>query len=468
MITGDTLIEWGFRPGSYFKAALEAANNMRKAGHDDQAIVEMVMTHVPPEPVYVPRQAAGACPIYYNIDVDWNNPLERENFERVKDHVLELSTLPTVRAIAVMPDACPSGKELGTIPVGGVAVTEGTIHPGMHSNDICCSVAISVFEPTVDPKALLDSGMKITHFGAGGRPYSNDMQVSNDLLGQFEGNKFLKMITTMAQKHFATQGDGNHFFYVGLLESTGQIALVTHHGSRGPGAQLYKLGIEAAWEHTQKVCPEVGKLNSWLDYDSADGEEYWQALQIIRQWTKKNHFAIHDAVAKDLGLKMKDRYWNEHNFVFKRDNFFYHAKGATPNYMGFSSDWTSKTLIPLNMAAPILICEVHPDPMHGMELSHNSLGFSPHGAGRNYSRTAFGKLLGTEGFKTGKQMIEEVTSKYDIRAFSGKHDISEFPYAYKDPQTIIDAIEEYDLTKVVDKVLPVGSIMAGHSGWSRR
>ena len=37
------------------------------------------------------------------------------------------------------------------------------------------------------------------------------------------------------------------------------------------------------------------------------------------------------AVAKALALKVKDRFWNEHNFVFRKtDGLFYHAKGATP------------------------------------------------------------------------------------------------------------------------------------------
>ncbi|MGE0283289.1 MAG: hypothetical protein AB7P20_22080 [Rhizobiaceae bacterium] len=60
-----------------------------------------------------------------------------------------------------MPDACPAG----TIPVGGVVVSEA-IYPGMHSADICCSMAISTFA-RVSSAALLDAVHAVTHFGPG-------------------------------------------------------------------------------------------------------------------------------------------------------------------------------------------------------------------------------------------------------------------------------------------------------------
>ncbi|TIL63852.1 MAG: RNA-splicing ligase RtcB, partial [Mesorhizobium sp.] len=57
---------------------------------------------------------------------------------------------PTVVSGVVMPDACPAG----TIPVGGVVATRNAIHPGFHSADICCSMAITVFKRNDDPKKI--------------------------------------------------------------------------------------------------------------------------------------------------------------------------------------------------------------------------------------------------------------------------------------------------------------------------
>ncbi len=459
-ITGNTLIEWGFKPGAWFKDAITAANNLARSATETEIIAEVKKFEPAPIQIY-PPQNLSSMPVHYNIDTETD--YEIDNLAKVKQNIAEIAQVPVVRAISVMPDACPQGG--GGIPVGSVAVVENAIIPGMHSADICCSVAMTVFPSDTDPKRLLDAGMNLSHFGKGGRPYSHDMQVSTDLLDEFERNPYLSNKGGVAQKHFGTQGDGNHFFFVGRIESTGQIALVTHHGSRKPGAMLYNVGVDLAQKMTGQNAPYLKKHNLWIPYDTEEGQNYWEALQLIRRWTKANHFAIHNAVAKDIGAKDKDRYWNEHNFVFKREykgkTYFAHAKGATPAYMGFAPDMVGKTLIPLNMASPILIAEVHEDIDHGMNFSVPSLGFSPHGAGRNFSRTDFGKRLAEKGI-SAKQMIAEITEKYDVRAYSGKHDISEFPEAYKNADQITKQIEKFGLTKIIDKIQPIGCIMAGH------
>lgn len=465
-IDGNKLIEWGFKPGKWFKEAIAAADALARENHFGQAnhtefdMIAAVKRFEPAPIVLTAPQNPANVPTYYNIDT--YTDYERDNLEKVKNNVAEITQVPVVRSISVMPDACPQGG--GGIPVGAVAVTENAIIPGMHSGDICCSVAMTVFPSDTDPKLLLDAGMKISHFGKGGRPYSHDMQPSEDLMDAFERNPYLSNKQDMVRKQFGTQGDGNHFYYVGRLESTGQIALVTHHGSRGPGARLYSAGIDMAAKMTAETAPYLHKHNLWIPYDTQEGQDYWEALQIIRRWTKGNHFTIHNAVAKAVGAKDKDRFWNEHNFVFKREyggkTYFAHAKGATPAYQGFAPDTFGKMLIPLNMSMPILVGEVNQNVDHGMDFVNPSLGFAPHGAGRNFSRTDFGRSI----VGRAKEMIADVTSKYDVRAFSGKHDISEFPAAYKDADQIVEQINRFGLTTVVDKVNPIGCIMAGHDG----
>lgn len=462
-IDGNQLIEWGFKPGKWFKEAIEAADKLARenhfagANHSEADMVAAVKACEPAPIQIVGPQDVTKVPIHYNIDAE--EDFEKENLAKVKRDLVDIAAVPVTRAISVMPDACPTGD----IPVGTVAVTENAIVPGWHSADICCSVAMTVFPADTDPTKLLDAGMKLSHFGKGGRPYSQDMRPSDDLLADFENNPYLSMKGDAAIKHFGTQGDGNHFLYVGRLESTGQIALVTHHGSRKPGAMLYNVGVDLAQKMTGESSPMIHKKNLWIPYDTQEGQDYWEALKIIRRWTKGNHFAIHNALMKAVGAKDKDRYWNEHNFVFKREyggrTFFAHAKGATPAYANFGPDTNGKTLIPLNMAQPILVAEVHESNDHGMD-GQPSLGFSPHGAGRNYSRTQFGQMI--QG--AAKEMIKAVTDKFDVRAYSGKHDISEFPEAYKNADQIVTQIEKYGLTKVVDKVQPLGCIMAGHDG----
>ena len=127
-----------------------------------------------------------------------------------------------------------------------------------------------------------------------------------------------------------TQGDGNHFLYVGQSQQTGETYLVTHHGSRGVGARLFKEGMKVAEHHRSEVAPKTLKANAWIPYDTELGQAYWDALQLVRALTKLNHSSIHDATLDQLQTDLKDRFWNEHNFVFKRGDLFYHAKGATP------------------------------------------------------------------------------------------------------------------------------------------
>ena len=329
---------------------------------------------------------------------------------------VELMRVPTLVAGSVMPDACPAGAAPGTIPVGGIAAAKNAIHPGMHSADICCSMAVTIFGD-IEPTAILDAGMKLSHFGGGGRPRGQQLQPPQEVLAGFASNPFLKPVVSAAIEHFATQGDGNHFFYVGRLTSSGQVALVTHHGSRKPGAMLYKAGMETAENFRRVLSPETPKHNAWIPADTKEGEAYWQALQAIRSWTKANHYAIHDLIADALGLERKDRFWNEHNFVFRKsDGLFYHAKGATPAWADFAADSSGLTLIPLNMAEPILIAR-------GLDAA-DALGFAPHGAGRNFSRTAY---MRQQAGKTEEQIVAEQTAGIDARFFCGVPDVSELP-----------------------------------------
>lgn len=201
----------------------------------------------------------------------------------------------------------------------------------------------------------------------------------------------------------------------------------------------------------RRLSPATAAHNAWIEAETRDGEAYWDALQTIRAWTKASHYAIHDRVAEALGLTRGDRFWNEHNFVFRRsDGLFYHAKGATPAYRGFAADDSGLTLIPLNMAQPILVAE-------GLDAAHG-LGFAPHGAGRNFSRSAY---LRQNAGKTPAEMVAEQTTGIDARFFCGAPDASELPGAYKDAPSLRRQIDGFGLARVVDTVEPLGCIMAG-------
>lgn len=444
-ITGKTLIALGFESGKWFPEAIEHVNKNQLSEVDMLAYLEQFKS----EPMIGLYSEAVA----YAKNIRAEEEVEIENVESVERTMEKVMKTPTVVNGAVMPDACPSGPE-GTIPVGGVVVTKNTIHPGMHSADICCSVMLTDFGK-VDPEVILNAANEVTHFGPGGRSRENQFRFPAELLEEFEGNGFLNNQKTIsaARSHLGTQGDGNHFLFVGKSKKTGNTMMVTHHGSRGVGAALYNKGMKVAEQFRRKLSAETLKQNAWIPFETEEGQSYWEALQIVRKWTKQNHICIHDATAVKAGVEVENRFWNEHNFVFKEGDLFYHAKGATPLKASFMPDVTGPRLIPLNMSEPVLIVEG--------EATENNLGFAPHGAGRNLSRTKHRK---SKADQTIQEVFAEETEGLDVRFFSNEIDITELPSAYKNAKAVRNQMDEFGLGKVVDEVIPYGCIMAGDFG----
>lgn len=439
MISGKELIELGYKPGKWFAKAIEHANKHQLEGAEleqflREASPKMIDPHVEP--------------VGFHANIRAETPGEIANVEKVKSAMRKLMTTPTLTGGAIMPDACPTGE--GQIPVGGVVVARNAIHPSMHSADICCSVMLTSFGD-VDPKKVLDRAHETTHFGGGGRtsfselPESLEKRMAQNLFLNDEKSRML------SKSHLGTQGDGNHFLYVGRSKETGETVMVTHHGSRGLGAYLYKRGMHTAEFHRKERSPKTPSANAWIPFDTDDGEQYWEALQLVREWTKLNHATIHDATARELGVDPLDRFWNEHNFVFRDGEDFYHAKGATPLDDKFVPDSKEGLrLIPLNMREPVLV-------VRG-ETTPTNLGFAPHGAGRNMSRGEHKRL---HAHITREKLFREETKGLDVRFYSGEIDISELPSAYKDARTVKKQMQQFNLGEIVDEIMPYGCIMAG-------
>lgn len=442
-INGNDLIQLGFRQGAWFKEAILFINENELEGEELMNYLEQFRL---PDPIDLHSNYAT---FYQNIKAE--NELEEKNVNDVVETMKTLLLTPTLTKGAIMPDACPTGG-IGTIPVGGVVAAKNAIHPGMHSADICCSVMLTDFGK-INPKEVLDAAHSITHFGGGGRNREDQFRFPQEMLNMFQSNFLLsdEKTISVARSHLGTQGDGNHFLFVGISKNTGNTMMVTHHGSRGVGANLFKKGMHIAEKFRRDLSPKTLPQNAWIPYETEEGKTYWEALQIIRSWTKLNHEVLHDATIEKLGIEKENRYWNEHNFVFKDGDLFYHAKGATPLDAKFMPDIIGPRLIPLNMAEPVLIVSG--------ETTENNLGFAPHGAGRNTSRSQHRK---SKGEKTIMEVFEEETKGLDVRFFSNEVDITELPSAYKNAESVRNQMEEYGLGKVIDEVLPYGCIMAGN------
>lgn len=481
ILSQEDLIEAGYDPGPIYGALVEHLEELAAKGITDKKYaLKLLKRRNPPA---LPKMKMRGEPLPFSRAIAPQTEDEIGNLKAVERSMAELMRSPVVTAGTVLPDTCPAGSGEAVIPVGGAVVARQAIIPSAHSADICCSMYATFYEASGSVAAELDALTAATRFGAGRRYPEN--RVSHPVLDEdVWGNPFLKGLEEHAAGHMADQGDGNHFAYVGrieitealieALEKSGHVedvrnlancrgrelrVLVTHHGSRGLGAHVYKRGQKVALAQTKKVAKGIPDAAAWIDAASPEGEDYWQALQYVARWTKANHQAISQRFLKNIGREEISSFGNEHNFVWKRGDDYYHGKGATPA-------WPDKRgrprmgLIPLNMAEPILWVLGRNNPDY--------LTFAPHGAGRNLSRTKLKRQFPTEADKLAE--IERSTCEVDVRWFSGKPDVSETPVAYKDATQVKQQIEDFGLADVIAEIAPLGCIMAGEQDpyWKRK
>ena len=486
MLTAQDLLDAGWSEGPEIGAALERVAVYEARGIDDpKYLLKLVARDVPKsQPKLLAREEP--CPLGEAIEATCEE--DEKNIGNVRRLMTDLLHMPRVQRGAIMPDACPAGVAPATIPVGGAVAVENAIIPSGHSADICCSMYATFFRCGKDVSEMLDDLTASTRFGFGGRKPEDIVRhpVVDEAVW---GNKFLTGLENHARIHMADQGDGNHFAFLGkaefdaaalaALEAAGQgemvaamraasvdgerfesLALVTHHGSRGLGAHLYKRGQNAALKHTAKIAKNIPKAAAWLDLDTPEGEAYWEALQYVSRWTKANHQSIHRRFLEKSDVSGIAEFGNEHNFVWKRGDIFMHGKGATPAWRDDAGN-PLLGLVPLNMAAPILVTL-------GRD-NDDYLSFCPHGAGRNRSRTATMKRFRDPA--AAAAAIAEGTRGIEARWFYGKPDLTETPIGYKPAEQVRAQIEKFALADIVAEIAPLGSLMAGDSGpapWKRR
>lgn len=474
-IGGKLLLSWGLEPGPRFKELLATARRLEAEGQDLESI-RGALTALVPKVTILRRRSSGT----FAEAIAAQSPEDEANIVAVRAHMADLMRCPMLEHGAVMPDACPTSSARGTIPVGG-AVISRAIHPAFHSADICCSMYATVFPDGIETGAFMDALVASTRFGPGGRPAAE--QIADPITDEIEGtrNPFLTGLVGRAKAQLCDQGDGNHFAYLGGLDVTptlvqtlaasGQAGLaaalqpkqrvnvlVTHHGSRDLGAQVFKRGMAAAIQHTKVVSPETPQQQAWIDPDSEAGAAYWAALDYVARWTRRNHQLVHERTLARLGLGALAAFGNEHNFIWRRGDHFYHGKGATPAWKDDAAH-PLLGLIPLNMAAPILLTL-------GNDRQEFA-SFSPHGAGRNKSRSALLReqglagLLPEEFLAKSRELMDRQTDGLDVRFYFDRPDVSESPIAYKSADQVREQIEQFGLANVVGLIQPKGSIMAG-------
>lgn len=476
MITGKTLLDNGWTPGPHFGQALQAAKKLEGENITLENILKEIEQYKPKPTQTTPLRTQ---PLELAEAIHPENPEEEENLQAVRKCMGTLLDIPVVTQAAIMPDACPAGPG---ITVGGAIAVDNAIMPAAHSADICCSMYLTFYKASQNfkPSEALNTIEDTTNFGPYKRtdkPYKTpsgydrknkilDHEVLHEEI--FQNNPFLKNFKELAKQCLGTNGDGNHFAYLGTVTFTQETletldsygynlnlpaneklyAYVTHHGSRNLGAKVYKEGQTTALKFRDQICPEAPNHAAWIPYNTPEGQAYWEALQYIERWTKANHEVLHREFRENVqNLEpVGTPLFNAHNFVWKRGNLFYHGKGATPAWNNENGQ-PQIGIIPLNMAAPILITTGN--------NNEKFLSFSPHGAGRNISRNATLKKYTADD-------AQQLTKDIDIRWASGTPDISETPLGYKNAEQVINQIQKMNLATIHTTIQPIGCVMAGH------
>ena len=350
--------------------------------------------------------------------------------------------LPIAMQGALMPDA-HAGYGL---PIGGVLAVNNAVIPFAVGMDIGCRMALSVFD--VKPDFLKRYAYQIkealkayTHFGMdGGLGFKQEHEVIDR--AEFASTDLLKSLHGKAIRQLGTSGGGNHFVEFGELElfednvlnlpAGNYLALLTHSGSRGLGAEIAR--------HYSRIAKEVCKLPreaghfAWLDMNTEEGQEYWLSMNLAGDYAKACHDRIHINLAKALGLKILGTVENHHNFAWKEtladgSTAIVHRKGATPAHKGVAG------IIPGSMSTPgYLVCG------NGVNESLNS---ASHGAGRAMSRQK-AKNSFTVSY------MKKLLSASGVSLIGGSTE--EISQAYKDIERVMDV--QKDLVDIHGKFMP--------------
>ncbi|HLP11784.1 MAG TPA: RtcB family protein [Flavobacteriales bacterium] len=352
--------------------------------------------------------------------------------------------LPVTVAGALMPDA----HQGYGLPIGGVLAANNAVIPYGVGVDIGCRMCLSIYDITEN--AFLDNQSKfkrelIAHskFGAG-QEWKKNEQVNHEVLdrSEFNTNPFIKKLQDKAVAQLGTSGGGNHFVEWGIIEMLNDdkelnipkgkyLALLTHSGSRGFGATI-------AGHYTQlakEICklPDAAKNLAYLDLNSAEGQEYWLAMNLAGDYASACHQVIHDKLTKAIGGTLLARVENHHNFAWKEkfngQDVIVHRKGATPAAKGVMG------IIPGSMTAPGFLVRGK-----GETTSVNS---ASHGAGRQMSRTAAIKNI-------SKGDMQKILNDHGVTLIGAGLD--EAPMAYKDIHTVMAA--QTELVDVLAKFTP--------------
>ena len=387
------------------------------------------LLHAPPPP--------RAEPVKYR---QWGAGLEHEAVMQMEKACL----LPVAVAGALMPDA-----HVGYgLPIGGVLATDNAVIPYAVGVDIACRMKLTVLDlPLRDLECKKDRLTRAieaeTRFGVGSKFENRRTHAVLD--ADWSVSPITKQNKDRAWSQLGSSGSGNHFVEFGVftikepldaLAPGEYVALLSHSGSRGTGAAVCDHYSKIAISQFPDLPKELKRL-AWLSLDSAEGQEYWAAMELMGAYAAANHACIHQHLAANLGATVLFDLENHHNFAWKERHVIdgvardviVHRKGATPAGAGVLG------IIPGSMASPGFV-------VRG-KGNAESLNSAAHGAGRVMSRKRATESL---SWDKARRLLHD----RGVNLISAGLD--EMPMVYKDIHAVMAA--QTDLVEVIGQFDP--------------
>lgn len=360
------------------------------------------------------------------------------------------------------------------MPIGGVAAYDDKVSVVGVGFDIACgnaAIRTDVHESELSPEQLArlaDAIQQSISFGIGRSNETDAPELTAHSLfdapawSALPAAADVKLLKNKARAQLGTVGSGNHYVDI-LADEEGRIWVGVHFGSRRLGHSIASGFL--ALSQGKKWGDRVPEKEVLLPLDSAQGEGYWELMQLAGEYAYAGREWVARHVVELLGGREEELVHNHHNFAWKETHhgseLVVVRKGATPAFPG------QRGFVGGSMGDNAVIIEgAIPDA--GGDVAHTQKGalFSTvHGAGRVMSRI---EAAGKRHWRTravkkpgliSREMLESWIREKGVILRGGGLD--ESPHVYRRLPEVLAA--QGPTVKVLHTLRPLVVVMAGEN-----